>query len=270
MEGRNTFAAGNGSLHDGVSAINLETKDQKRNDDLESLDEETRQFLPRSDPLDLIYDIRRNKSYVKICGPMVRYSKLPFRELTRDFGVDIAYTPMTLAKEFVNAQIARDSEYTTNERDTPVILQFAAKTVQEFGEGCEVAAPWIDGVDLNCGCPQRWAVAEGIGAHLMSKPELVSEMVREAKSRSSKRPNGGPVRVSIKIRVHDDLRRTVDFVRRAEMAGVDWITVHGRTRKQKSTEPVNAEAIALVSPSGADLAFNPNKHERLTAAISIL
>jgi tRNA-dihydrouridine synthase len=39
----------------------------------------------------------------------------------------------------------------------------------------------------------------------------------------------------------------VDFVRAAESAGVDFITVHGRTRKMKSTEPVDLEGIKLVS-----------------------
>ena len=42
-------------------------------------------------------------------------------------------------------------------------------------------------------------MAEGIGAHLISKPELVYDMVQSARSRS-----GLPV--SIKIRVHKDLR----------------------------------------------------------------
>lgn len=216
--------------------------------------EDDRTFLPRVDPLERIFDIknRKERPFVTICGPMVRYSKLPFRALVRDYETDLCYTPMTLAKEFVNSQVARDSEYTTNESDAPVILQFAARTAIDLGNATEIAAPFIDGVDLNCGCPQRWAISEGVGAHLMSRPELVAEMVREAKSRSVKRQNGGPLRVSIKIRVHDDLRRTVDFVRQAEMAGVDWITVHGRTRRQKSIEPVNVDAIALVSWAFAD------------------
>lgn len=211
-------------------------------DSTENFDD--RPFLPRSDPLDLIYDIRRRKEYVKILAPMVRYSKLPFRALVREYGVDIGYTPMILAHEFKNAQIVRDSDYSTNESDLPVI--FGAKNALELGDATEIAAPWIDGVDLNCGCPQRWAIQDGIGAHLMTKPELVVEMVREAKARSSKRPNGGAVRVSVKIRIHDDLKKTVEFVRRAEAAGADWITVHGRTRRQKSTEAVNVEAVALV------------------------
>jgi tRNA-dihydrouridine synthase 4 len=30
-----------------------------------------------------------------------------------------------------------------------------------------------DAVDLNCGCPQRWAMEEGIGASMLKNPQLV-------------------------------------------------------------------------------------------------
>ena len=40
-------------------------------------------------------------------------------------------------------------------------------------------------------------------------------------------------------------RQTVELVQAAEQAGVEWITVHGRTTQQR-IEPVNFEAIKLV------------------------
>lgn len=42
------------------------------------------------------------------------------------------------------------------------------------------------------------------------------------------------------------IRRTVEFVRIVEDAGADYVTVHGRRRSQKSTEPVDLDAIKLV------------------------
>lgn len=46
--------------------------------------------------------------------------------------------------------------------------------------------------------------------------------------------------------VHTSNRETEEFVKRALSVGVDFITVHGRTRRQKSTEPVNLEGMKLV------------------------
>ena len=42
-------------------------------------------------------------------------------------------------------------------------------------------------------------------------------------------------------------RKTVDFVKVVEAAGIDFISCHGRRRGQKSSEPVNLNAIKLVN-----------------------
>ncbi|KAJ3028656.1 tRNA-dihydrouridine(20a/20b) synthase [NAD(P)+]-like protein [Rhizophlyctis rosea] len=203
---------------------------------------------PRKSPLQILQEKKDAGDYLKICAPMVRYSKLPFRELVRGYNVDVAYTPMILADVYKHSKISRDTEYRTNSRDQPVVVQFAAHTAEDLADAAELAAPYANGIDLNCGCPQKWAIHEGIGAFLMEKPELVRDMVRQVKARTSplKMADGSTFPCSIKIRVHPDLRQTVEFVKRAEAVGVDWITVHGRTRRMKNTEPVDLDAIKLV------------------------
>ena len=69
---------------------------------------------------------------VRICAPMVRYSKLPFRMLVRLYDCDIAYTPMIMADSFSSSANARDNEFTTNSDDRPLIVQFAANKVDDF------------------------------------------------------------------------------------------------------------------------------------------
>jgi tRNA-dihydrouridine synthase 4 len=125
--------------------------------------------------------------------------------------------------------------------DRPLIVQFAATNSADFSRAAELVAPFADGIDLNCGCPQRWALADGYGAALTKKPELVADMVHGARRQTS-------LPVSIKIRIHGDLRETVELCRRAESAGCGWITIHGRTTKQRA-EPCNFDAIKIVSSS---------------------
>lgn len=104
----------------------------------------------------------------------------------------------------------------------------------------------------------------------MEKPVLVADMVDQVKRRTapmnfqSKSGTGYPC--SIKIRINKDIKDTIDMVQRAEARkiilfyfyslnletqkmGVDWITVHGRLRTQRSTEPVDYEAIKLIKES---------------------
>lgn len=183
---------------------------------------------------------------VKVCAPMVRYSKLAFRSLVRKYNCDVCFTPMIVAADFMRSVKARDSEFTTNERDRPLIVQFAAHDAQTLADAACVVAPFSDGVDLNCGCPQRWAMSAGYGACLINKPELVKEMVRTVKDQVDN-PN---YTASIKIRIHKDLRQTVDLCQKAESAGVSWITVHGRTTDERH-QPVHYDAIKTIKDSVA-------------------
>ncbi|KAL2355361.1 tRNA-dihydrouridine synthase-like protein 4-like protein [Cryomyces antarcticus] len=143
---------------------------------------------------------------------------------------------MILAKEFNRSSLARDSDFTTNARDTPLIAQFGASCPLEFARAASLVQPYVSGDDLNCGCPQGWAFQEGLGASLMRHRGRVSEMVRQAKERCGKD-------FCVKLTVHRD---TIDFVRTVEAAGADFITVHGRLPRQRSSTPPSLSAIKLV------------------------
>ncbi|KAL7976270.1 hypothetical protein Chor_002489 [Crotalus horridus] len=106
---------------------------------------------PVKNPADLFH----LEHIVKICAPMVRYSKLPFRTLVRKYNCDLCYTPMIVAADFVRSVKARHSEFTTNQGDRPLIVQFAAKEAQVLADAAGLVSPFADGIDLNCGCPQR-------------------------------------------------------------------------------------------------------------------
>ncbi|KFY37620.1 hypothetical protein V494_04689 [Pseudogymnoascus sp. VKM F-4513 (FW-928)] len=107
-------------------------------------------------------------------------------------------------------------------------------------------APFVSGVDLNCGCPQSWACAECLGAALMNKRELVADIVKEAKATLKRDGYEGRRTVSVKIRIHKDLRQTMDFIKTVQDAGVDFLTIHGRTKAQRSSEPVNTAALSTL------------------------
>ncbi|XP_066905392.1 tRNA-dihydrouridine(20a/20b) synthase [NAD(P)+]-like isoform X2 [Halyomorpha halys] len=127
--------------------------------------------------------------------------------------------------------------------DKPLIVQFAAKNVDDFVSAAELISPYSDGVDLNCGCPQRWAMTEGYGAELLSNPQLIKEMVQQVRNSISK-----PFTVSVKIRIKNDLKETIHLCQNLEACGVSFLTVHGRTVKERS-EPVNTEAIRTIVDS---------------------
>lgn len=195
---------------------------------------------PDLKPINLINRISKTRP-VTVAGPMVRYLKLPFRETCRHFGTDIVYTPMILAREFVRNEIARLSDFTTNRNDQCVVVQVGVNNVNDLLRFCEMIHPYVDGVGINCGCPIRDQVREGIGAALMLEPELVADMVRAVKEKY-----GDSLCIETKIRIHWNLEETVRFAKGVEAAGVDYITVHGRTKNTRSLVPVNLEGIRVV------------------------
>ncbi|KAM9934420.1 hypothetical protein OXX80_005981 [Metschnikowia pulcherrima] len=197
---------------------------------------------PKHNPLYILKHCRAQKGRpAYVAGPMVRYSKLPFRELVRHYNTDIVYTPMILAREFVRNDIARVSDFSTNDKDRCVVVQVGCNNVEDLLKFVDMIHPYVDGIGLNCGCPIREQVREGIGAALMTEPELVSSMVRAVKQNY-----GDKVCLETKIRIHSDLADTVRFVQMVEAAGVDYITVHGRTKNTRSSVPANFDAIKLV------------------------
>ncbi|AEO53615.1 hypothetical protein MYCTH_2295183 [Thermothelomyces thermophilus ATCC 42464] len=175
---------------------------------------------------------------------------------------------MIVAKEFNRNHFARDSDFTisTNGPQPPTIVQFGANSPQELARASTLVAPFSNGVDLNCGCPQSWACAETLGAALMEKRELVRDMVVETreylrrdgwgvgKEKDINNPKGRSV--SVKIRVHKDLRKTMDFITTVlgpdQDRHIDWLTIHPRTRSTPSSIPINLEALEVLTSTFGD------------------
>lgn len=224
-----------------------------------------------------VFDACRGVRPVYVAAPMVRYSRLPFRLLVREYGADLCYTPMVMADCFVRSPRARDVELQLDAegRDRPLVVQFAATSAAVFAQAAALVAPHVAAVDLNTGCPQRWAVSEGIGCALMRDPERVADMVRAARNATV----GAPVPVGVKMRVYEGpcgtcaegcvcgsslggtatsgsslggvaaYRQSVEYARALEAAGVSFLAVHGRTPTTKSSAPVDVAAIRAVCAS---------------------
>ncbi|KDN68774.1 putative dihydrouridine synthase [Colletotrichum sublineola] len=211
----------------------------------------------RTHPLKIFDAAKSQDRFLYVSAPM-----LAFRQTVHEYGTDLCWTPMILSKEFNRNKFARDSDLTISTRGVqpPTIVQFGSSSPLELARSSSLAAPYVNGVDLNCGCPQSWACAETLGAALMEKRELVRDMVvstrqrlasdgwHVGKERDIDSPKGRSV--SVKIRVHNDLRRTMDFIDTVignpQDRNIDFLTIHPRTRHTASSTPINTESLGIL------------------------
>ena len=128
-----------------------------------------------------------------VCAPMVLQSELPFRMLIRRHGVDLCYSPMIPAKEFLACPADGPSRtvghpetgkpdtqaafFTTCAADRPLLAQIGGNDPDEVLAVALLLQDRVDGIDLNFGCPQRCAQRDGYGAFLMDEPETVRVLV---------------------------------------------------------------------------------------------
>ncbi|NPA10966.1 MAG: tRNA-dihydrouridine synthase, partial [Epsilonproteobacteria bacterium] len=173
-------------------------------------------------------------------APLAGFTDLPFRSVVKKFGCDMTFSEMTN----VNA-IAYNNQKTLkmmekSPLESPYFVQIATNNVQNTIKALDIInnTDWIDGVDINLGCPVNKARRSGFGGVLLKDENLplLKELVATVVKHSTKP-------VSAKIRLGFDKSVVSERVKLLEDLGVSFITIHGRTVKQMYKGKANYEEI---------------------------
>ena len=103
----------------------------------------------------------------------------------------------------------------------PELAVQAAKTVMQD----------VSGIDLNCGCPKPFSTHAGMGAALLTNPDLLCSILSAL--RNAMPPE---ITVSAKIRLLPSQDDTLKLVERIVNTGVSALTVHCRTRNMREKD----------------------------------
>lgn len=161
-------------------------------------------------------------------APMSGVTDLPFRAQARAFGAPLVVSEMVASEELVTGGKQAWEKAAIDDGAGLKILQLAGREAKWMFEAAKIAeGEGADIIDINMGCPAR-KVTNGLsGSALMRDLDHAMTLIEATLAAVN-------VPVTLKMRLgwdHDSLN-AAELARRAEAAGVQLVTVHGRTRQQ--------------------------------------
>ncbi len=191
-----------------------------------------------SQPLQIGPVTARNRVFL---APLSGISDLPFRQLAWRHGAGLVFTEMVASRELVIDHPESHARLRGDGID-PHVVQLAGREARWMGEAAKIAEDaGAAMIDINMGCPAKKVTGGYSGSALMRDPDHALGLIEATVKAVS-------VPVTLKMRLgwdHDTLNAPL-IAARAEAAGVQMITIHGRTRMQFYKGRADWDAIARV------------------------
>lgn len=163
-----------------------------------------------------------------ILAPMSGVTDLPFRRQVQAFGAGAVVSEMVASDALAAGRRDMVRKAASDASLNPRIIQLAGREAHWMAEGARIAEDaGADIVDINMGCPARQVTKGLSGSALMRDLDHAMTLI-EATVASTSLP------VTLKMRLgwdHASLN-AAELALRAQNAGIQLVTVHGRTRQQ--------------------------------------
>ncbi len=174
-----------------------------------------------------------------VLAPLAGYTDLPFRSVVKKFGADITISEMISSNALVYKSEKTFKMIEKSPSEDPYIVQIAGNTPELVRDAVLMLndIDGIDGIDLNCGCPAPKVFSHGSGSNLLGDLNKLESILSTVKKYSTKQYTSAKVRIGVNEKI------PVDIAKAVEACGVDFVSVHGRTRAGKYKAPVDYDAI---------------------------
>ena len=152
----------------------------------------------------------------------------PFRRIAHGFGAGLVVSEMIASERLAELHPEMVQKASGSGNITPFAMQLAGREARWMALGAKVAEDMgAQIIDINMGCPAR-KVTHGLsGSALMRNLDHALELIEATVSAVSV-----PVTLKMCLGWDRDNLNAAALAKRAEQAGVQMITVHGRTRCQ--------------------------------------
>ncbi len=161
-------------------------------------------------------------------APLAGITDRPFRDLVQGFGAGLVVSEMVASQEMVQAKpgVRERADLGCDVENTAV--QLAGRDAYWMAEAArQIADRGARIIDINMGCPAKKVTNGYSGSALLKTPDLALRLIEAV-------VGAVDIPVTLKTRLgwdETDLN-AAHVAHRAEQAGVQMVTIHGRTRCQ--------------------------------------
>lgn len=174
-------------------------------------------------------------------APMSGVTDLPFRKLAHGFGAGLVVSEMVASQAFIEGEAEMQLKVLSGDI-SPHMVQLAGREPSWMARAAEVAQEHgADIIDINMGCPAKRVTTGYSGSALMRDLDHALTLIEATVSAVKV-----PVTLKMRLGWDDKSLNAPELAKRAQDAGVQMITVHGRTRCQFYKGQANWEAVSRV------------------------
>ena len=178
-------------------------------------------------------------------APMAGVTDRPFRQLCRRFGAGYAVSEMVTSRKDLWHTLKTSRRADHAGEPGPIAVQIAGTDAAMMAEA---AAYNVDRgaqiIDINMGCPAKKVCNKWAGSALMQDERLALQIIEAVVAACA--PHGVPVTLKMRTGWCAQVKNAPTLARAAESAGVQMVTVHGRTREQGYKGQAEHDTVAAI------------------------
>ncbi|MBR5521286.1 MAG: tRNA dihydrouridine synthase DusB [Oscillospiraceae bacterium] len=178
-----------------------------------------------------------------VLAPMAGFCDIVLRKVADDFGAGFTISEMVSARALYYGDEKSKQLMATWDHKGRYGIQLFGFDPVDFEHATKLALECNpDFIDINMGCPAPKIVTNGAGSALMKNTDLAMQIAKTVVDNA----NGTPVSVKMRKGWDDNCISCVELAKKVESVGVNFITVHGRTRQQMYHPGIDMDAIKSV------------------------
>ena len=178
-------------------------------------------------------------------APMAGVTDRPFRRLCKTLGAGYAVSEMVTSRRDLWNTLKTSRRANHDGEVAPIAVQIAGTEAAMMAVAAAYnVANGAQIIDINMGCPAKKVCNKWAGSALMQDEPLALAIVEAVVAACA--PHGVPVTLKMRTGWSQENKNAVSLARRFERAGVQMLTVHGRTREQGYKGHAEYDTIAAV------------------------